>query len=43
MLLDQQFISDLARGAHTYTISTRVKGLAYTALAYLNLDQAELA
>ena len=42
MLLDQQFISDLARGAHTYTITNRVKGLAYTALAYLNLDQADL-
>ncbi|MEO8858616.1 MAG: ABC transporter substrate-binding protein [Burkholderiaceae bacterium] len=42
LMLDQQFISDLARGAHTYTISTRVKGLSYTALAYLNLDQADL-
>jgi len=42
LLLDEQFISDLARSAHTYTISTRVKGLAYTALAYLNLDQADL-
>lgn len=43
LLLDQQFISDLARGAHTYTISTRVKGLAYTALGYLLLDEADLA
>lgn len=43
LLLDQQFISDLARGAHTYTITNRVKGLAYTALAYLNLDTAELS
>ena len=43
LMLDQQFISDLARSAHTYTISTRVKGLAYTALDYLILDQADLA
>ncbi|MEP6969623.1 MAG: ABC transporter substrate-binding protein [Betaproteobacteria bacterium] len=42
LMLDQQFISDLALGAHTYTISTRVKGLAYTALDYLILDQADL-
>ena len=42
LLVDQQFISDLARSAHTYTISTRVKGLAYTALDYLILDQADL-
>jgi peptide/nickel transport system substrate-binding protein len=43
LMLDQQFISDLALGAHTYTSSTRVKGLAYTALDYLILDQADLS
>jgi len=42
LLLDQQFISDLARGAHTYTVTNRVKGIDYTALAYLKLDKAEL-
>ena len=42
VLLDEQFVSDLALGAHTYTISARVKGLAYTALDYLILDQADL-
>jgi peptide/nickel transport system substrate-binding protein len=42
LLLDEQFVSDLALGAHTYTISARVKGLAYTALDYLILDQADL-
>jgi len=42
LLLDQQFITDLARGAHTYTITNRVKGIDYTALAYLKLDKAEL-
>jgi peptide/nickel transport system substrate-binding protein len=43
LLLDEQFVSDLALGAHTYTISTRVKGLAYSALDYLILDQADLS
>lgn len=41
-LLDQQFISDLAIGAHTYTISSQLKGLTYTDLAYLNLEQADI-
>lgn len=41
-LLDQQFVSDLALSAHTYTIATNLKGLDYTALAYLNLDNAHL-
>jgi peptide/nickel transport system substrate-binding protein len=43
LLLDEQFVSDLALGAHTHTISNRVKGIAYTALDYLILDQADLA
>lgn len=42
-LLDQQFVSNLVSSAHTYTISTTLKGLDYTALAYLNLDKAELS
>ncbi len=42
-LLDQQFVSNLVSSAHTYTISTKLKGLDYTELAYLNLDQAELS
>lgn len=42
LILDEQFISDLARGAHTYTITNRLKGLDYTSLAYLKLDKAEL-
>lgn len=41
-LLDQQFVSNLVSSAHTYTISTTLKGLDYTELAYLNLDNAQL-
>ncbi|MFC4908199.1 ABC transporter substrate-binding protein [Actinomadura gamaensis] len=42
-LLDQQFVSDLVGSAHTFTISTKVRGLAYTMFDYLNLDDADLA
>lgn len=42
-LLDQQFVSNLVSSAHTYTISTKLKGLDYTELAYLNLDKADLS
>jgi peptide/nickel transport system substrate-binding protein len=41
-LLDQQFVSDLVVSAHTYTVSKRVKGLAYSMFDYINLDAAEL-
>lgn len=37
-LLDQQFVSDLVLSNHTYAISTKVHGLSYTMLDYLDLD-----
>ncbi|WP_433509323.1 ABC transporter substrate-binding protein [Nonomuraea sp. CA-143628] len=41
-LLDQQFVSDLVVSAHTFTISTKLKGLRYTMYDYLDLDDAYL-
>jgi peptide/nickel transport system substrate-binding protein len=42
-LLDQQFVSDLVTGSHTYAISSQVKGLSWTMLDYINLDDAYLS
>lgn len=42
-LLDQQFVSDLVTGSHTYTISTKVRGLSHTMFDYIDLDDADLA
>jgi peptide/nickel transport system substrate-binding protein len=41
-LLDQQFVSDLVVSAHTFTISTKLKGLDYNMYDYLDLDDAYL-
>jgi peptide/nickel transport system substrate-binding protein len=42
-LLDQQFVSDLVTGSHTYTTSSRLHGLNYTMLDYIDLDNAYLS
>jgi peptide/nickel transport system substrate-binding protein len=42
-LLDQQFVSDLVTGSHTFTISSRLQGLSYTMLDYVDLDNAYLS
>jgi peptide/nickel transport system substrate-binding protein len=42
-LLDQQFISDLVGSSHTYSISAKVRGLSWTMLDYLDLDDTYLA
>ncbi|MDJ0336400.1 ABC transporter substrate-binding protein [Salinibacterium sp. G-O1] len=39
-LLDQQFVSDIVNTTHTFSISNKVKGLAWTMLDYIDLDQA---
>jgi peptide/nickel transport system substrate-binding protein len=41
-LLDQQFVSDLVVSSHTYTISTKLHGVAYNMFDYLDLDDAYL-
>lgn len=41
-LLDQQFVSDLVVSSHTFTISTKLKGLQYNMYDYLDLDNAYL-
>jgi peptide/nickel transport system substrate-binding protein len=41
-LLDQQFVSDLVTTNHTFSISTKLRGLSYTMLDYLDLDSAYL-
>ncbi len=41
-LLDQQFVSDLVNYTHTYAISRSLKGLQWTMLDYINLDEAYL-
>lgn len=41
-LLDQQFVSDLVNSSHTYTTSSSLKGLSWTMLDYINLDEAYL-
>jgi peptide/nickel transport system substrate-binding protein len=41
-LLQQQFVSDLVVSAHTFTISTDLKGLDYNMYDYLDLDNAYL-
>lgn len=43
VLLEQQFVIDLVNSSHTYTISSSLKGLAYTMYDYINLDNAYLA
>lgn len=42
-LLDQQFVSDLVTGSHTYAISSRVQGLNWTMLDYIDLDNVYLS
>jgi peptide/nickel transport system substrate-binding protein len=41
-LLDQQFVSDLVTGSHTFATSSRLHGLSYTMLDYIDLDNAYL-
>jgi peptide/nickel transport system substrate-binding protein len=41
-LLDHQFVSDLVVSSHTYTISTKLHGLAYNMYDYIDLDDAYL-
>ncbi|WP_161500984.1 ABC transporter substrate-binding protein [Embleya scabrispora] len=41
-LLDQQFVTDLVTSAHTFTVTKRLRGLAYSMFDYLNLDDAYL-
>lgn len=43
LMLNQQFVTDLVVSAHTYAISTKLQGLAWTMFDYLNLDNASLA
>lgn len=43
MLLREQFVSDLVVSAHTYAISTKLQGLAWSMFDYLDLDNASLA
>lgn len=43
LFLTQQFVTDLVVSAHTFAISTKLQGLAYTMFDYLNLDGASLA
>jgi peptide/nickel transport system substrate-binding protein len=40
--LDQQFVSDLVVSAHTFTISSKLKGLNYNMYDFLDLDDAYL-
>jgi peptide/nickel transport system substrate-binding protein len=42
-LLDQQFVSDLVNYTHTYAVSKKLKGLNWTMLDYIDLDEAYLA
>ncbi|MBL7260129.1 ABC transporter substrate-binding protein [Paractinoplanes lichenicola] len=42
-LLDQQFVSDLVTSTHTYATSSKLQGLSWTMLDYLDLDDASLA
>ncbi|GIG55756.1 hypothetical protein Lfu02_01280 [Longispora fulva] len=42
-LLDEQFVSDLVVSAHTYAITRKVRGLAWSMFDYLNLDETYLA
>ncbi len=42
-LLDQQFVSDLVNYTHTYAVSKKLKGLSWTMLDYIDLDEAYLA
>jgi peptide/nickel transport system substrate-binding protein len=41
-MLEQQFVSDLVVSAHTFTISTKLKGLDYNMYDYIDLDDAYL-
>jgi peptide/nickel transport system substrate-binding protein len=42
-LLDQQFVSDLVTGSHTYAINSKLQGLSWTMLDYIDLDNAYLS
>jgi peptide/nickel transport system substrate-binding protein len=41
-LLDQQFVSDLVTSSHTFAISSKLQGLSWNMLDYINLDNAYL-
>lgn len=43
LLIDQQFVTDFVVSAHTYAISSKLEGLAWTMFDYLDLDNASLA
>jgi peptide/nickel transport system substrate-binding protein len=43
LLIKQQFVTDLVVSSHTYTISTKLNGLAWTMFDYINLDDAYLS
>jgi peptide/nickel transport system substrate-binding protein len=42
LLIKQQFVTDLVVSSHTYTISTKLNGLAWNMFDYINLDNAYL-
>lgn len=42
-LLDQQFVSDLVLSSHTFATSSRLQGLSWTMLDYIDLDNAYLS
>jgi peptide/nickel transport system substrate-binding protein len=43
LLINQQFVTDLVVSSHTYTISTKLHGLAWNMFDYINLDDAYLS
>jgi peptide/nickel transport system substrate-binding protein len=43
LLISQQFVTDLVVSSHTYTISTKLNGLAWNMFDYINLDDAYLS
>ena len=43
LLIKQQFVTDLVVSSHTYTISTKLNGLAWNMFDYINLDDAYLS
>jgi len=42
-LLDQQFVSDLVTSSHTFAISSKLQGLSWSMLDYIDLDNAYLS
>ncbi|TMF85833.1 MAG: ABC transporter substrate-binding protein [Chloroflexi bacterium] len=43
LLIKEQFVTDLVVSSHTYTISTKLNGLAWNMFDYINLDDAYLS